>query len=227
MPFPAGDAEPGDAPGPASQSRSHRWAEGTGAGGSCRTPTSVPEAAYLAPSASDALTRPAAPATRRCGPDAGVPGGERGPHARARYARGGTEPQPRPSGPPLLRAEPSFGAARPIPALRLEAQSINDPFAKEPAPRAVLAYGRPSLLGPTFFPRLPRSRVSFACFGRAGCCEGVLSPGCVEGLSFPACRLNPESRLRSFCAGHAAVSGASPRGLTGGGLTVFYIRIRI
>ena len=139
------------------------------ASGSCRTPTPVREAAYLASSASDSLTGPAAPATRRCGPDAGVPGGDRGPHARARYARGGTEPRPRPSGPPLLRAEASFGASWPIPALRLEAQPIRDLFEKEPAPRAVLACGKPDLR-PTFFPRLPRSGVRFACFGRVRSC---------------------------------------------------------
>lgn len=224
MPFPTGDAGPGDAPGPASQTRRGCWAEGAGPRGrGLRSPHSrarVPKATYLASDASDAPTGPAATAGQRGGPDAGVPHGDRGPHARARYARGGAAHLPRPSGPPTHpRGGGPWGGAV-IPSPKTGGSTNTRPVPpKEPTPRAVLAYGRPDLLRPSF-PRRPRSRLRFVCFGRAGSCESLLFRSCAEGRSLLACRSHPESCIHSFILRRARdrVRGAPPRGRRSHGL---------
>lgn len=161
-----------------------------------------PVATYRVRNPSDSPNEPAASAVACGSYEDGVPGGHRGPPAGVLNAWGGTERRSRPP-PPCLRAEGAFGEARPIPALRLEAQPMHDPLLQE----------QPTLVRP--WPMGSRrffGRLSFLAFRAGGSRSSVLdergrerarSPrprGTVGalGLCVLASRPQPKSCTRSF-----------------------------
>lgn len=110
MPFPAGDAGPGDAPGQASQTRKGCWAEGPDrAGGGCGAPTPTSQKLLTSPQA----LRTPRPGLRREQADAAAP--TRGSQVQtAALTPVSATPGAGPSADHALRALPSSVRRRPL-----------------------------------------------------------------------------------------------------------------